>query len=118
MEKKCPYCKREMKIKEVECLDCKIRIIGDFDPSPSIPEEIFNFIKVFVFTEGNIKKVEKILNCSYPKVKSLLREAKSALGVDDKNPDEERTDVGGVLDLLKEGKITYEQAMEIIEKSK
>ncbi len=120
MNNKCPFCREEMKITEVECTKCGIKLSGNlgFFSMPSLSEETLNFIKVFVFTEGNIKKVEKILNCSYPKVKNLLREAKTALGVSEDYGESEKTDVGGVLDLLKDGKISYEQAMELIQKSK
>lgn len=120
MNKKCPYCNGDMTIKELECPKCQIKIHGNIKEGsmPSVPEEILNFIKVFIYTEGNIKKVEKILNCSYPKVKNLLKEAKIALGVDEESREGDKPDVSAVLDLLKEGKITYEQAMEIIEKSK
>ncbi|MBN1151318.1 DUF2089 family protein, partial [candidate division WOR-3 bacterium] len=95
-----------------------ISIKGDLDFNHSLPDDVFNFIKIFLYSEGNIKKVEKILNCSYPKVKNLLREAKTALGVSQDEQDDESTDISGVLDLLKEGKITYEQAMEEIKKTK
>lgn len=118
MDNKCPYCGEEMLIKEVECPKCKIRIKGDLNLTHSLPEDVFNFIKIFLYSEGNIKKVEKILNCSYPKVKNILREAKTALGVAEEEQDEEGSDVSEVLDLLKEEKITYEEAMEKIKKSK
>ena len=71
-------------------------------------EELFDFIKVFVFAEGSIKQSEKILNCSYPKVKNLLKKAKKALGfVEDKTDS-----TGSIIDQLDQGKIDVEAALE------
>jgi len=69
--------------------------------------ELFDFIKVFIFAEGSIKQSEKILNCSYPKVKNLLKKAKAALGYT-----EDRTSATGfVIDQLDQGKIDVETAL-------
>src|SRR6056297_3070418 len=98
MLKKCPICDGKIIIKEYECKDCNVKISGEFnieDFSLPVNKEILEFIKVFIYAEGNIKKVEGILNCSYPKVKSLLNKARNSLGVNYKkeNSEEQKKEV-------------------------
>jgi hypothetical protein len=57
--------------------------------------------------EGNIKQVEKLMNCSYPKVKNLLRKAKSALNIEE----EEEDNSADVIELLAKGEISAEDAL-------
>ena len=109
--KRCPVCEGEIKITEIVCRDCGVKISGEFEPGDfsGMDREISDFIKVFVYTEGNIKQVEKLLNCSYPKVKNLLKKSKKALGFS------EEPQTGGekleVLELLDKGEIDFTEAM-------
>jgi len=121
MIKKCPVCKSKLIVKELECLKCNTRILGKFETSEfnNINTEIMDFIKLFIFTEGSIKKVEKILNCSYPKVKSLLKKAKLSLGVDNIESnsidDDEKEKI---LNKLDKGEITFDQALKLLNQGK
>jgi hypothetical protein len=107
----CPICNGRMFVRELECHECGTRIKGSFKSQKNtleMDEELFDFIKVFVFAEGSIKQSEKILNCSYPKVKNLLKKAKKALGfVEDKTDS-----TGSIIDQLDQGKIDVEAALE------
>ncbi|KQC11384.1 MAG: hypothetical protein APR54_10965 [Candidatus Cloacimonas sp. SDB] len=119
MIKNCPVCKSKMKIKEFQCTQCNTRIIGDFslDDLQDIQPEIMDFIKVFIFTEGNIKKVEKIMNCSYPKVKNYLKKAKEYLGVDyPEEVDQDSQESSEILDQLSKGEIDLEEAIKLLNK--
>lgn len=76
-----------------------------------------DFIKVFIFTEGNIKKVEKIMNCSYPKVKNYLKKAKEYLGVDyPEEVDQDSQESSEILDQLSKGEIDLEEAIKLLNK--
>lgn len=108
--KQCPVCSGEMMIRELECVECQTRIVSEFDIQSGnleIDQDILDFIKVFIFAEGSIKQSEKILNCSYPKIKNLLKKAKAALKVE-KEPEE---DGENVLNQLERGDISVEDAI-------
>lgn len=122
--KTCPICSGNMSILELQCDECATKISGKFaytgkadhkDSLPNISPEILNFIKVFIYAEGNIKKTEGILNCSYPKIKNLLRQAKESLGVGSSNSQitkKEQEHINeNILDQLNNGQITYEEAL-------
>lgn len=118
---KCPVCKSKIIISEIECSSCGCIVKQKFEPQKKeVPrkdadKEIEDFIKVFIFTEGSIKQTEKMLNCSYPKVKNLLKKAKKYLDVSegvDKSSDESETD--DVLDLLYTGEIDVEEALKML----
>ena len=117
MATKCPLCGGEVEITQFHCLQCDSSVSGHFhNCSPAhLDEETLRFIKVFLYAEGSIKQVEKLLNCSYPKVKNLLKKAKVSLGVNDGDTIEIE-DANEVLDMLNEGKITFEDAMDRINK--
>ncbi|MBC8391382.1 MAG: DUF2089 family protein [Deltaproteobacteria bacterium] len=106
----CPICSGLMYVRELACHDCGTRIKGSFESRGNpfaMDGELFEFIKVFIFAEGSIKQSEKILNCSYPKIKNLLKKAKTALGFENENTDT----AGSIIDQLDQGKIDVEAAL-------
>ena len=108
--KKCPVCSGELMIKRVGCPACQTEISGNFAMSGEnlgLEEELFEFLKVFIFAEGSIKQSEKLLNCSYPKIKNLLKKTKVALGLQERGEKEEV----GVIDRLDKGEIDLEEAL-------
>lgn len=112
----CPVCSGTLFIRELECLNCHTRVIGEFDPvdkSMDIEPELLDFIKVFIFAEGSIKQSEKLLNCSYPKIKNLLKKAKAALGMDESNDINPEV----IIDQLDRGNITVDEALKKLQKS-
>lgn len=119
MLNKCPFCKGEIMVREYYCSNCDVTIRGEFDIEKtnslmSVDPEIMEFIKVFIYAEGNMKKVEGILNCSYPKVKSLLSQAKEDLGIELEKNNEESVKKNEILDKLDKGKISFEEAMKLL----
>jgi len=106
----CPVCNETMEIQTVHCHQCQTTIQGHFHVSKFnyLEEETQYFIEIFIKNRGNIKAIEKELNISYPTVKKHLDEAITKLGykvtldMDDLEDDP--------LQLLKEGKITVEEA--------
>ena len=117
----CHFCGGEVRVSAVKCKDCGTEISGDFSEINSEKgiliddEEILNFIKIFIFAEGNIKQAEKILNCSYPKIKNYLKKAKKALNIDDNIVMETSEEI---LEKLEKGIITAEEATEKLSKIK
>ncbi len=112
---KCPLCEKKLKVKSMICEDCEVEFSGKInvknDFFAGIDPEIAEFIKVFIYTEGSIKHTEKILNCSYPKVKNLLKKAKRELEIDF---DREENEKEKILERLDKGEITAKEALELL----
>ncbi len=113
----CPVCGSGLKVTEYTCGSCSTKIRGDFVCDGGMGEmekEITDFIKVFIFAEGNIKQVEKLMNCSYPKVKNLLKKAKTVLNIE-----EEEEDISAdVIELLSKGEISADEALNKLSKGR
>ena len=113
---RCPVCAGQMIVKELECMSCKTRVISEFDNTTgqlNIDPDLLDFIKVFVYAEGSIKQSEKLLNCSYPKIKNLLKKAKTALGVKDEYSDNHTS----IIERLDKGELSVDQALSAIKES-
>lgn len=116
----CPVCQQDMIIEKVTCHHCHTSIEGHYHVSKInyLPAETQYFIEIFLKNRGNIKAVEKELNVSYPTVKKYLDDTILRLGyqldVDielDTTKDEEDP-----ITLLKQGKITAEEATKRLKK--
>jgi len=70
------------------------------------------FVTAFVRSHGSIKEMEQIFGVSYPTIKSRLNRIASALQFVETNP---RPSQGEILERLKRGEITAEQAVRELE---
>ncbi|MDA3887119.1 MAG: DUF2089 family protein [Candidatus Delongbacteria bacterium] len=112
---KCPVCEGELKVVKYQCKKCNTKISGEFEKDEmchGLSDEIFDFIKVFIAAEGSIKQAEKILNCSYPKIKNLLKKTKAALELEK----EEDVDTGDIIDMISKGEFSVEEALKKLKK--
>jgi hypothetical protein len=116
----CPGCQEDMTIEKVTCHHCHTSVEGHYHVSEInyLPAETQYFIEIFLKNRGNIKAVEKELNVSYPTVKKYLDDTILRLGyqldVDielDTTKEEEDP-----ISLLKQGKITVEEATKRLKK--
>jgi len=125
----CPVCdSKKIKITEIECENCNAKIKSDFFCSTAginiEDKELLNFIKIFIFTEGSIKQSERLLNCSYPKIKNLLKKSKEILQVSEnltnslKNNTSEniKEKSNNIISELENGKIDVEEALRQLKK--
>ncbi len=113
--KQCPICSGDLFIKAFKCTSCQTEISGEFEiplDHLDLEKEIADFVKIFIYTEGNIKQSEKILNCSYPKIKNLLKKTKIALGIQEDQPSRKSS----VIDRLDSGEIDVEDALKQLRK--
>ena len=111
----CPVCEGELKVVKYECKKCKTKISGEFEKDETchgLSDEIFDFIKIFISAEGSIKQTEKILNCSYPKIKNLLKKTKAALNLEK----EEEVDTGDIISMISKGEYSVEEALKKLKK--
>ena len=105
---------RPIVVERVRLADSDVAIEGKFE----LPElarltaEDQVFIAAFVRSHGSIKEMEQVFGVSYPTVKNRLNRIADSLTFLDTTPTPVRADV---LDRLKSGEITAEQAIAALE---
>ena len=106
-----------MYISELKCADCGTSIMGNFGIHKvmELPDDVFEFMLVFIKNRGNIRDIEKELGISYPTVRSRLDMLLSMLGFEPKRKKEE---ISEILGKLEKGEITAEEAEKKIKEIK
>ncbi len=99
-----------MVISELKCPKCDLRVKKDFSPCEfcQLPEDDYEFLKIFVRTQGKITDIEKILGISYPTIKAKIDDLLKNLKL---SPIEEKQDP---LDALSQGKLSVDEAVAIL----
>nr|WP_281389047.1 DUF2089 domain-containing protein [Spirochaeta isovalerica] len=71
---KCPSCGGKMTAVKMECHDCGTVMDGRFSPCPvcSLDPEMRELFDLFMHSRGNLKEVQRILQLSYPTVRSRI----------------------------------------------
>jgi hypothetical protein len=71
---KCPSCGENMVISELKCPHCDLRVKKDFSFCEfcQLSEEDYEFLKIFLRTQGRITDIEKLLGLSYPTIKAKI----------------------------------------------
>ncbi|MEN8207721.1 MAG: DUF2089 family protein [Candidatus Fermentibacteria bacterium] len=108
---KCPDCGKPMTPVTCECQQCDIRMEGKF--SVSILAQLSSsdqaLVIAFVRSYGSIKKIQKLLDVSYPtaraRIADLIKRLDSTMEV--RNNSENQ-----VLEKLESGDISFSEAME------
>jgi hypothetical protein len=114
---KCLKCGSNMYISELKCEECGTSIMGNFGIHKvmELPDDVFEFMLVFIKNRGNIRDIEKELGISYPTVRSRLDTLLALLGFEPKRKKEE---IGEILNKLEKGEITAEEAEKKIKEIK
>jgi len=110
---RCPVCDSDMAVSELTCDSCGTSVRGRF-PIPDLcrlPEDLYQFLLVFVKNRGVIRDVEKELGISYPTVRSRLDAVLAALGY---AKSAGRSDSSEVIEMLERGEITPEEAEKML----
>ncbi len=110
MPVRCPACEGPLSVRILYCEACGTEVSGRFLPNEFalLPKEHLDFLRLFVKTRGNLKEVERILGVSYPTVRARLDALLKALGYE---AGEEREDRVEVLEALRRGEISVEEAV-------
>ncbi len=119
---RCPVCGVEMAVTRLHCRSCDSVLEGTFalNRFARLTPEQVGFLETFVRCQGKLNWMGEELNLSYPTVRSRLHELIRALGfeVSEEPPAELRqrsaVERQGVLDDLAAGKITAQQALELL----
>ena len=106
---------KQITIERVKILETGIAIEGNFElpPLAKLTMEDQVFVAAFVKSHGSIKEMEKLFGVSYPSIKNRLNRISKAFDFIDLAP---ATPVGNVLEGLEKGEISFDQAMEALEK--
>lgn len=115
----CPVCGGEMIVTKLACRACDTVIQGRFITGPfaNLTTSQLDFLEVFVKNEGKITHMEKDLGLSYPTIRNRLHEIIRSLGYEPGREDDiplTEEDRRKILEDLNEGKITSEEAMEML----
>lgn len=91
--KKCPICGGKMQITTLECTSCHTKLSNDFEFSvfDLLPEEQKEFLLNFLRCEGNLSKLQDMMNISYPTAKKQLHDLLEALGLHETSPKKSET---------------------------
>ncbi len=113
----CPVCHKPLHITKLHCPACGTSIEGDFQAERllALTPEQRSFVLSFLRNRGNIREMEKELGISYPTVRARLDQILAALGLE-ANPSKEKPARKEVLEMLAQGEITQEQALDMLKK--
>ena len=113
----CPVCHKPLHITKLHCPACGTSIEGDFQAERllALTPEQRSFVLSFLRNRGNIREMEKELGISYPTVRARLDQILAALGLE-ANPGKEQPARKEVLEMLAQGEITQEQALDMLKK--
>lgn len=112
---RCPNCHAPMQLTRATCSDCDVSLEGAFEISPlaRLDEDDQVFVMGFLRYHGSIRKMEQLLEISYPTVKNRLRsiverldQAFGTRGPDSPSPN------SLVLEQLANGELTVDEALE------
>ena len=115
----CPVCGGELITTRLECRECDVTIEGRFFTGPlsNLNTEQMAFVEIFIKNEGKITRMEGELGRSYPTIRNRLHEIIRALGYEPGKEEEAsltEEDRRRIVEDLNEGKITSEEAMEML----
>jgi hypothetical protein len=117
---RCPFCGDELHVARLQCPSCQTAIEGRFTLGrfQRLSPDQLAFLEVFIKNRGIIRNVEAELGKSYPTVRNLLDDVIRTLGFEVRDEGELARESGeesekrrDVLERLKRGEITAEQAI-------
>jgi len=99
-----------MVISELRCPKCDLRLKKNFAPCEfcQLSEEDYEFLKVFLRTQGRITDIEKILGQSYPTIKTKIDNLLKNLRL---SPIDDQDDP---IEALAKGKLSVDEAVAIL----
>ncbi|WP_026411048.1 DUF2089 domain-containing protein [Actinomadura oligospora] len=108
---------RPFTVERVRLADSDVVIEGRFEPPQlarlSADDQVF--VAAFVRSHGSIKEMERVFGVSYPTVKSRLNRISEQLDFVDTDPEPTGADV---IDRLRRGEISAEEALTELEKTR
>jgi len=108
---RCPDCSRPMMPTSCECSVCGIKMEGTFTVSilSQLSPDDQALVVAFMHSFGSIKKIQDLLNVSYPTARARIAEVIKRLDLTMSVPNEQGD---RILEKLERGDITFKEAME------
>ncbi|ABS59987.1 MULTISPECIES: DUF2089 domain-containing protein [Fervidobacterium] len=117
---RCPVCGKPMKVTQLKCEEDSITVSGYFEVPEFcfLDEEDTRFIVMFLRTKGNLKELERLTGIGYFALRGRLDKVLEKMGLTpiEELTDDEQVDQEEVFKLLKEKKITVEEAISLLKK--
>jgi hypothetical protein len=117
----CPSCQNRLVITQLTCPVCGTHVAGQFEPNifSRLSGDDLNFVVMFVRSKGNVKEMERAIGISYWTIRRKLDEIVAFLDEASTAPREARaTQRMMVLERLRSGEITVEEAAVMLEEIK
>lgn len=123
MPTQCPVqgCNGRLHVTGLVCETCRTEIKGEFAPNEFalLPSDQLEFMRLYIKTRGNLRKVGSILGISYPTVIARFNGMLRVLGYEDAEPEPDPTlptpeEKDAVLVALEKGEISAGEAAERI----
>ncbi len=117
----CPVCQSRMEITQLSCTQCETVVVGRFEPNrfSKLAPESMTFLETFIRNRGNVKDMERETGISYWTIRRKIDELIAELGLEaHPDPETTKTTRRDILERLKNGEITPEEAGKLLEKIK
>lgn len=117
----CPLTGGPVIVTRLYCPDSGLTIEGEFAitlPFGQLSPEQLRFVETFVRCEGKLNRMEEELKLSYPTIRARLHEVLRALGQEPRREETETISAAErkqVLQDLDSGKISFEEAMQLLQ---
>jgi hypothetical protein len=115
---RCPVCGEDLTVRRLQCRSCDTSLEGHFGLGRfyKLDQDQLQFVETFIRCEGKLNRAQEELGMSYPTVRSRLHDAIRALGYEvDEVPTMSPQERKSVLDQLAEGKISSEEAVQLLQ---
>lgn len=109
----CPGCAERMRIASLRCWRCGTTVGGQM-PIPllaRLSDEHGKFLEQFVLGNGSLAAVQKVFECSYPKVRRLLDDTIAALRAE---IEADRREQDEILTALEEKRVDGDEAVRLV----
>lgn len=109
----CPFCGKALVVCRLKCSGCDTQIdsLVEIPPFFRLPEDLQDFVMVFLRCRGNISEVEKALGISYPTVCKRLDLVNGLLG--NRPTSASRSEILG---QLERGEISAKEAAQLLKR--
>lgn len=119
---KCPVCGKAMKVTQLKCDEDGVSVSGYFEVPAFcfLDEEDAKFIIMFLRTKGNLKEMERLTGIGYFALRGRLDKVLEKMGltpIEEMIEETQGTDED-VFKLLREKKITVEEAIALLKRKK
>ena len=117
----CPLTGGPIIVTRLYCPDSGLTIEGEFAitlPFGQLSPEQLRFVETFVRCEGKLNRMEEELKLTYPTIRTRLHEVIRALGHEPRREEAETVSAAErkkVLQELDSGKISFEEAMQLLQ---